>query len=71
MAKKEAQLDEQMQDVQAEKVATKKPSVPSTVMDDNRRATELLKQKRKDLDHDALLGEIQTLKAKLKRAQSV
>lgn len=71
MAKKdEAQL-ENVQEVKAEKVASKKPSAPSTVMDDNRRATELLKQKRKDLDPDALLGEIQTLKAKLKRAQSV
>lgn len=71
MAKKdEAQL-EQVQEVQAEKEAPKKAEKPRTVMEDNLRATKLLKKQRQNMDPDALLGQIQTLKAQLKRAQSV
>lgn len=71
MAKKdEAQLED-VQSVETETVTPKKPSVPRTVMDDNRRATELLKQKRKEMNPDTLFWENQRLKAQLKRAQSV
>ena len=68
MAKKDEAKLEQMQEVQE---APKKAEKPRTAMEDNLRATKLLKKQRQNMDPDVLLGQIQTLKAQLKRAQSV
>ena len=67
MAKKDEAKLEQVQEVQEAPKAEK----PRTAMEDNLRATKLLKKQRQNMDPDALLGQIQTLKAQLKRAQSV
>lgn len=70
MAKNEEIVIDQ-QEVVKPKKGKEVVKVQPTMMDDNRRVTELLKAQRKNMDVDALLGKIQTLEAQLKRAQSV
>ena len=67
----EAQLEEQKQDEKKSEEQKQKPRKPASAMDDNRRASELLKQSRETMSVEALQGKIATLQAQLKRAQSV
>ena len=54
---------------QLEQVEEERPPMPA-VMADNLRTTEILREARKNLDVDALLGENQRLKAKIRQLEA-
>ena len=53
-----------------EEAVTSKETVPTTAMADNRKATEILRKARKEIDVDALFGEVQRLKSQLRQAKA-